>query len=292
MNQYPSPSPVPSPGEPIDTPVDPISTFTIKPVKPFSTPSGIAPINNVQYGGHSSVNDSLTPNDDYVWEVNTEKWRKWEDSWQDNAETAGEQPNLSQTEKEVHFTGLVAYVTADLSPESAEASRKIIGKTSTPYTGDSYSNLIVGRALCSLAGYTGNPVGFIRERGETALGLAMPTQGYSTENQLYTLIGSTFAKNERDALTKRQQEQQSRIQAAQKQREEVLPGALTAIATSNAVTPLQRKVLDESGISGLTITRIRQLTQQSGVVTTQENATPASDDSLKSVRLLGLEHND
>ena len=266
------------------TPVTPdFSDTTLTPVSPAPQYTPIVPKTN---------NDNFTPNDDYVWEVNAELRRKWEDSWQDNAETAGDEPDIVQTESNVRYTGLVSYVTSDLSPESAELSKKIFGKTSTPYTGDSYSNLIVGRALCSLAGYKGNPVGFIRERGEAAIGLSMPTAGYDTNNQLYTLIGSTFATKERNALTKRQQEAQAKAKEAEQRRADVLPDALTAMATGDFVTPLQRQVLDEVGFDPLTTRRVRQLTQRTAPLATKDAPQTLQGDSiLDGVQLLGLEHN-
>lgn len=267
------------------TPVTPdFSDTTLTPVSPAPQYTPLVPKTN---------NDSLTPNADYVWEVNAEQRRKWDASWQDNAETAGDEPDIVQTESNVRYTGLVSYVTSDLSPDSAELSKKIFGKTSTPYTGDSYSNLIVGRALCSMAGYKGNPVGFIRERGEAAIGLSMPTAGYDTNNQLYTLIGSTFATKERDALTKRQQEAQAKAKEAEQRRADVLPDALTAMATGDFVTPLQRQVLDEVGFDALTVRRVRQLTQRTAPLATKDAPQTLQGDSiLDGVQLLGLEHND
>lgn len=258
------------------------SDTTLTPVSPAPQYTPIVPKTN---------NDSLTPNADYVWEVNAEQRRKWEDSWQDNAETAGDEPDIIQTESNVRYTGLVSYVTSDLSPKSAELSKKIFGKTSTPYTGDSYSNLIVGRALCSMAGAKGNPVKFIREHG-AQLNLSMPTAGYDTNNQLYTLIGSTFATKERDALTKRQQEAQAKAKEAEQRRADVLPDALTAMATGDFVTPLQRQVLDEVGFDALTVRRVRQLTQRTAPLATKDAPQTLQGDSiLDGVQLLGLEHN-
>lgn len=275
------------------TPVTPDfsdTTFTATSEHNLTTPVLPSPVKYTPIVPKTN-NDSLTPNADYVWEVNAEQRRKWEDSWQDNAETAGDEPDIVQTEANVRYAGLVSYVTSGLSPESAELSKKIFGKTSTPYTGDSYSNLIVGRALCSMAGAKGNPVKFIREHG-AQLNLSMPTAGYDTDNQLYTLIGSTFATKERDDLTKRQQEAQAKAKEAEQRRADVLPDALTAMATGDFVTPLQRQVLDEVGFDALTVRRVRQLTQRTAPLATKDAPQTLQGDSiLDGVHLLGLEHN-
>lgn len=201
-------------------------------------------------------------------------------------------PDPAYARRSVRTAGLIAYVTSDLSPERAKQATATFGRTS-PYRQDKYTGMLVGRALCANSGYAGDPLTFIRHHGQNLLGLQVPQTGYSTANELYSLIGTTFATQQRNAYTKAIQAEQARAKALEETRNRILPGAITRAVTNHSITPEEDAILKSCGITKDSLAKVRALTGAPGLAKVDPSSTSSYNaaNSLNGLHLLGLEHN-
>ena len=266
----------------------PLSSGLTIPTNPAPTPQPVSSTPTQIY----SNNDSFSPLESSLESYFSQKLYEQDSHFMATRPSTDAIPSQDYARRAMRASGLIAYVTSDLSPHRAKQSEATFGRTS-PYRQDKYSGMLVGRALCANFGYAGDPITFIRNHGKTALNLELPQTGYHSANELYSLIGTTFATQQRNDFTKALQAEQARAKALEETRQRLLPGALTRAVTGNSITPDEDAALKACGITDDSLAKVRLLTGLSGLATVdpasgiQHNAA----NSLNGLSLLGLEHN-
>lgn len=266
----------------------PLSSGLTIPTNPAPTPQPVSSAPTQIY----SNNDSFSPLESSLESYFSQKLYEQDSHFMASRPSTDAIPSQDYARRAMRASGLIAYVTSDLSPHRAKQAEATFGRTS-PYRQDKYSGMLVGRALCANFGYAGDPVTFIRNHGKTALNLELPQTGYHSANELYSLIGTTFATQQRNDFTKALQAEQARAKALEETRQRLLPGALTRAVTGNSITPDEDAALKACGITDDSLAKVRLLTGLSGLATVdpasgiQHNAA----NSLNGLSLLGLEHN-
>lgn len=260
-------------------------TVPTNPVQPQPAPTYSAPL-------VSSLNDAFAPTVSAMESYYDNKLYEQDADFMESRAFDDDVPDPSYARRSLRTSGLIAYVTSDLSTARAKQARDTFGHTS-PYRQDKHTGMLVGRALCANLGYPGDPVTFIRNHGKDTLGLVMPQTGYSTAQELYSLIGTTFATQQRNAYTKALQAEQARATAAEETRQRVLPGAITRAVTGSSITPEEDAVLKSCGISETSLAKVRLLTGLKGLATVSptSGAQQTAANPLNNLSLLGIENN-